>query len=135
MSALTIGTLAVSACSTAGGTQAGPSGSSPAVVYAKQQIDQAKAIPQFTLNAPPFDMSKIRGKTIFNIPTSSVVAYVAAVDAQAKSVAEKYGARWIEYNNQGSPTEYAAGIDEAISQKADLIILAQTIDAKLALHR
>ena len=37
----------------------------------------------------------------------------------------------MEYSNQGLPNEHTAGVDQAISQKADLIILAQGINAEL----
>ena len=95
------------------------------MAYAKQQIAAATAIPTFKLNAPAFDMSKIKGKVIFNIPVTSAVPYVISVDKAAAAVVQKYGAKWVEYTNQGTPNEWTAGINQAIAQKADVIILAQ----------
>lgn len=132
LTAVLVGALATAACSTASvgnGTNATSSPSNADVAYALKQIDAAEAVPKFTLHAPAFDMSKIKGKLIFDIPTSSEVPYVVEVDQQAQKIAQQYGAKWIEYANQGTPTEWAAGINEAISDHANLIILAQTIDA------
>ena len=95
------------------------------VAYAKQQIAAATAVPTFKLKAPAFDMSKVKGKVIFNIPVTSAVPYVISVDKAAAAVFQKYGAKWVEYTNQGTPNEWTAGINQAIAQKADAIILAQ----------
>jgi ribose transport system substrate-binding protein len=116
-----------SSSTSSGGASTGSSTASgdAGVEYAKKQIETASAVPQFKLDAPAFDMSKIKGKTIFNIPVTSAVPYVVSVDKEAKKVVEKYGAKWVEYTNQGTPNEWAAGVNQAISQKADVIILAQ----------
>ena len=117
-----------STSTSSGGASTGSSTASSGdagVEYAKKQIEAASALPKFTLDAPAFDMSKIKGKTIFNIPVTSAVPYVISVDKEAKKVVEKYGAKWVEYTNQGTPNEWAAGVNQAISQKADVIILAQ----------
>ena len=37
----------------------------------------------------------------------------------------------MQFENQGNPTQWAAGINQAISQKADLIILDAGNDPKL----
>ena len=78
------------------------------VAYAKQQIAAASAIPTFKLKAPAFDMSKIKGKVIFNIPVTSAVPYVIR-STRPPHCRQKYGAKWVEYTNQGTPTEWTAG--------------------------
>ena len=70
-------------------------------------------------------MSKVKGKVIFNIPVTSAVPYVISVDKAAAAVFQKYGAKWVEYTNQGTPNEWTAGINQAIARNADAIILAQ----------
>ncbi len=127
------GSSSSSSSSTASGASSASSsgGSSSGVAYAKAQIAAALAIPTFKLKAPSFAMSKIKGKTIFNIPVSSAVTYVASVDQEAAKLAEKYGAKWVEYTNQGTPTQWTAGIDQAIAQHANVIILAQGIAVSL----
>jgi ribose transport system substrate-binding protein len=89
--------------------------------------------PEFLFDGEPFDMSAIAGKTIYNIPNSSAIPYIQVVDEEAAAIAEEYGATWVEYENQGTPTEHAAGIEQAVNEGADLIILAQGVNAELLL--
>lgn len=131
-----------SALAACGSSSSSSSGSSPSsspssasgsagVTHAKAAIAAAEAIPTFKLKAPSFDIKKIAGKTIFNIPVSSAVTYVSSVDQQAQKIAQKYGAKWVEYTNQGTPSEWTAGIEQAISQHAAAVVLAQGIDVQL----
>jgi ribose transport system substrate-binding protein len=117
-------TSAGGAATTAAPASTSASANDP-VAYAKAQIDAATAVPTFKLKAPAFDLSKIKGKVIFNIPVSSAVPYVISVDKAAQAVVQKYGGKWVEYTNQGTPNEWTAGINQAIAQKASAIILAQ----------
>ena len=103
------------------------------VAHAKAALQAASVIPQFTLKAPAFDMSKIKGKVIFSVPLTSAIPYVVDVDKQGADIAKKYGAKWIEYTNQGTPTEWTAGINQAINTHADLIILGSGIPDQLLL--
>ena len=61
----------------------------------------------------------------------SAVPYVVSVDQAAQQLAQKYGAKWVEYTNQGTPTQWTAGINQAIAQHANVIILAQGIAVSL----
>ena len=123
--------LALSACSGSSEASGTTATDTAGVQHAKDQIAAFSQDPQFTFAGTPFDMTGIKGKTIFNIPNSSSVPYIEVVDAEAKRLAESYGASWVEYSNQGLPTEHTAGVDQAISQKADLVILAQGVNAEL----
>ena len=106
-------------------------GGGDAQATAKAAIDKGKEIPQFDLEAEPFDASKASGMTVFNIPVSSAIPYVAAVDKEMQKVAKEMGIKWVQFENQGNPTQWASGMNQAISQKADLIILDAGIDPKL----
>lgn len=106
-------------------------GGGDAQATAKAAIDKGKEVPQFDLDAEPFDASKASGMTIFNIPVSSAIPYVAAVDKQMQKIAKEMGIKWVQFENQGNPTQWATGMNQAISQKADLIILDAGIDPKL----
>ncbi|NQX28195.1 sugar ABC transporter substrate-binding protein [Microbacteriaceae bacterium VKM Ac-2854] len=125
------GVVLLAGCS--GGTSAATSseGSADGIAYASAQIEAASVDPAFTFEGDAFDLSAIAGKTIFNIPNSSAVPFITAVDEEGKALVEKYGATWVEYTNQGTPTEHSSGIDQAISQKADVIILAQGVNGEL----
>lgn len=117
-----------------GGAQDGGSGpASGAQADAAAAIEEAKQIPEFTLEAEPFDVSKARGKTVFNIPVASTIPYVAAVDAEMKKVAEDQGVEFIQFENEGSPTQWAAGINQAISRNVDLIVLQAGNDPRLVI--
>jgi ribose transport system substrate-binding protein len=134
--------FAVSACgsddssdsassSGSGSTTADSGGGGDAQATAKAAIEKGKQIPQFSLDAESFDASKASGMTIFNIPVSSAIPYVAAVDKEMQKVAKARGIKWVQFENQGNPTQWATGMNQAISQKADLIILDAGIDPKL----
>jgi ribose transport system substrate-binding protein len=128
----------LAACGGGGGSTGGTSHGSAqsaavrsGISYAKSRVSAAKKVPAFTLKAPSFAMEGISGKTIFSVPITSGVPYVVEVDEQAEEIAKEYGAKWIEYTNNGSPNEWIAGIDQAISQHADVILLDNSIPLSL----
>jgi len=103
------------------------------IAHAKAALAAAAGVPKFTLKAKSFDISKIKGKTIFNIPVTSAVPYVVSVDKAAQAVFESFGAKWVEYTNQGTPTQWTPGINQAIAQHANAIILAQGMAIQLVI--
>ena len=90
------------------------------------------AKPVFTAPGPAFDASALRGKSIFNIPATSTVPFVTQIDASMAKIAKKFGIKFTEYTNQGQPSQWVAGMGQAIAQKADLIILSAAIDPSLS---
>jgi ribose transport system substrate-binding protein len=73
---------------------------------------------------PAFDaVGTARGKTIFEIPITSEVPFITAVEEGMRQAAEAVGARLVVYPNQGEPSQWAQGIRAAIAQKADVITL------------
>ena len=96
-------------------------------------IEENKAIPEFTLEAEPFDVSGVEGKSIFNIPVASTIPYIAAIDAEMEQIAKDNGVDFTQFNNEGSPTEWAQGMDQAIDQGVDLIILQAGNDPNLVI--
>ncbi|GAB91231.1 sugar ABC transporter substrate-binding protein [Gordonia rhizosphera] len=125
-------TIGLAACSgSATGSNVSDADASTGIAYAQAQLAKYENDPQFTLKADPFPMKDIAGKTIFAIPTNSENPYNVAVDEESKKVAERYGATWIEYTNQGQPAQWSTGVEQAVNQKADLIILSQGIDGSL----
>jgi ribose transport system substrate-binding protein len=129
-------TGAATSASTTGGASTGAeeAPADDAQAAAQANIEEHKKIPQFDLpNAKPVDVSKAKGKTVFNIPVSSTIPYVAAVDKEMKRVAEEHGVKFIQFENEGNPTQWAAGINQAINQKVDLIILQAGNDPRLVI--
>ncbi|WP_166442170.1 sugar ABC transporter substrate-binding protein [Nakamurella flava] len=125
--------LVLAGCTSTGeaGTGSSAAGQGVDVSAAVAAVKEASAVPAFQLQAPPVDMTKIAGKKVYVIPLSSQIPYVTAVDAEIKSVVEQHGATYLEFPNSGQPTEWAAGITQAIAQQADVIILSQGPDPKL----
>ena len=95
---------------------------------AQAKIAAATGLPTFTLDAPAFDVSKAKGKTVLNIPITEQIPYVKAVDDEMKNVATKYGVKWINYQNGGTPTDWSKGVDYGIAIHANLIILHSGIN-------
>jgi ribose transport system substrate-binding protein len=132
--ALAVGALSVAMATSSSASstrQTARAASAAGVAHAKAALAAAGAIPTFKLKAPAFKMSGIKGKTVFNIPVTSAVPYVVSVDQAAQKLVESFGAKWVEYTNQGTPTQWTAGIDQAIAQKASVIILAQGMAIQL----
>jgi ribose transport system substrate-binding protein len=127
--------LLLSACST--GTSATTSSSngpkSEAQTAAQAKIDAASTLPKFTLDAPAFDVTKAKGKTVVNVPITETFPYVAAVDAAEATVAKEYGVNWINYSSPATPTDWSKGIDYGIQIKADAIIIHSGIDPQVVI--
>lgn len=128
--------LAMAACgsdddssSNAGGGGAASDGGGKA--EAQAQVDKFKEIPEFTLEAEPVDVSKLKGKTIFNIPSSSSIPYAAAVGEQMAQIAKDNGLNFVDVTTNGTPNDWAKGIQRAINEKADLIFLTIGVEPKL----
>jgi ribose transport system substrate-binding protein len=119
--------LVVAACGDDGGEQAREADGARAtagVRAAAMQLDRFRALPRFTAPGPEFDAaSELSGKRIFEIPITSEVPFIAAVEQGMKRAAGEVGAELVVYPNQGKPSQWAQGIGTAIAQRADAILL------------
>lgn len=94
------------------------------VAGAAAEIEQHKAIPEFIPPGPRFDaVAEVQGKTIFEIPITSEVPFITAVEEGMRQASEVVGADLVVYPNQGEPSQWAQGIRTAIAQEADAITL------------
>jgi ribose transport system substrate-binding protein len=94
------------------------------VAGAKAMIAEYTAIPKFVAPGPAFDaMGKVAGKTVFEIPITSEVPFITAVEEGMRQAAEVVGAKLVVYPNQGEPSQWAQGVRTAIAQGADAITL------------
>ncbi len=127
-------TIALTACSTAGGSTAGGStASSPAsggsasdsagVTAAGALLAKYTGQPTFASPGPSFDASKVKGKSLFGIPANSSVAYVNTVDKQTANYARALGMKYSDYTNQQQQSQWVQGVSQAISTKADVLTL------------
>lgn len=100
------------------------------VAEAKAAVEEAMGEPAFDAAGASFDMASNEGKTIWFISPSQAVPYTAAVSEGAKEAAEAAGMRLVVFDGKGRVTEWNKGIQQAVAQKADGIIL-QAIDPRL----
>jgi len=94
------------------------------VAGAQAQIDKFRGVPELVPPGPAFDAAReLRGKTIFEIPITSEVPFVGAVERGMRQAAGEVGAKLVVFPNQGQPAQWGQGIMTAIAQHADAITL------------
>jgi ribose transport system substrate-binding protein len=97
--------------------------SSSGVAYARAQIEKATAVPTFRAPGPGFDASAARGKRVFVIPYTSAIPFLKEINDSMVEVGKRYGVKVTVYNNQGQPSQWVQGLNQAIAQQASAIIL------------
>jgi ribose transport system substrate-binding protein len=123
--------LSMAACGGPTSSSGGGSTSGVDLAYVTAQIDKYKGQPTFAAPGPPFDAAKAKGKLIVNIPFSSELPFNKITDDTMASVAKQVGVQFINYSNQGQPSQQLQGIQTAIARKADLIFLEGAPDPAL----
>src|SRR4051812_21286436 len=88
-----------------------------------KQIEDHEGIAAWAYPGRPFDASKAAGKTVFTIQENSTNPFTNTIVAGMKDVAGKVGIKVVDYPNQGQRTQWIQGIQQAISQKVDAIVL------------
>lgn len=86
-------------------------------------LDEFRGIPEFVAPGPEFDASAAAGKTVFYIPLTSEIPYLAFVQESLEEALDKVGAKLIASTNQGDPAQWAQAINQAISRKVDAIVM------------
>ena len=76
----------------------------------------------FTAPGPEIDISSLKGKKIFDIP-SVPNPFVQSISASMQQVAEKVGMKYTRFENQAQVSQWIQGINRAISSKQDIIVL------------
>lgn len=92
--------------------------------YVNGQIDAARAIPKFEAPGPAFDAKKAAGKTIFSIQESSSNPFTNTIVASMKRAADEVGIKFNDYANQGQHTQWIQGLNQAVAQKVDLVVVS-----------
>jgi ribose transport system substrate-binding protein len=91
---------------------------------AQANLDKHRAVPQFVAPGPAFDAkAKAGGKTIFVIPASSQIPFVSTIANHMKRVGAMAGVKTTIWQNQGQPSQWVQGMNAAIAQKANAIVL------------
>jgi ribose transport system substrate-binding protein len=127
----TIGLLVVAglaACSSsspaaapASSSAAGSTSSTLAAVQAK--IDHYTQAPAWVPPGPAINLASLAGKKILVIPTSSAIPFCSGISTDMARVAKQYGITVTQYANQGEPSQWVAGMDQALSTHQNLVDL------------
>ena len=85
---------------------------------------QHKAVPKFVAPGPAFNAkANAGGKTIFIIPASSQVPFVSTIANHIRRIATPIGVKVTIWQNQGQPSQWVQGMNAAIAQSANAIVL------------
>lgn len=128
IAALLLGTAACSSSGSSSSSLAAGSSGQQAKVASKVAAD--KAIPHWTAPGPPVDVSKLRGKRVFIIPLVPN-PFNENIQNTYKQIFNAVGVKWTLYANQGLTSQWVAGMDAAIAQHPDLIILSTAPDPRV----
>ncbi|WP_236950452.1 sugar ABC transporter substrate-binding protein [Mycobacterium sp. MS1601] len=124
--------MSLAACSSVGSGATSVDGAdSMDVDGAREAYTAALAEPVFEAPGPAFDAAEATGKLIFNIPASSSIPYLEAMNENMADVAERVGVRYKYYANQGQPDQWTQGVQQAINEKADVLVLSGAPDPAL----
>lgn len=128
--------LIVTACSSAETAAGSGSGASqflsPAqITQLESLVDQAGAVPKFVPPGPAVDTSNLKGKRIFVMPTASQLPVCNQIAGDIVRLAGKFGMTGKNFQNSGGPSGWIPGIQQAISQRYDAIVLVCGIDPNL----
>lgn len=132
--------LAVSACSSSSSTSSSSSSSSAAgsgglstaqVSQLETLVGQASAVPAFVAPGPAFKTSSVKGKKLFVMPTASQLPVCNQIASDIVSLGKKFGMTGTNFQNSGGPSAWIPGIQQAITQHYNAIILVCGIDPNL----
>lgn len=93
------------------------------VRHAKSQLTKFEKVPKFVAPGPAFNVSGVSGKTVYSIPVSSTILFEKTLETASKSIASKYGINWVDWTNEGKPTQWVQGMNQAVAHHAALITL------------
>ncbi len=119
---------ATTAPAASGATTTMPSGGVPAAVAS--QLAAYEGVPTFQSPGPAIDVASLRGKTIYSIPQTTAIPFLAVTEQAEKTMASSYGINFVEYSTQGQTNQWIQGIDQAVASHASGIML-NALDPRL----
>jgi ribose transport system substrate-binding protein len=126
--------LAVTACSSPSGASGGSGSqglSASQVSTLESLVTKASSVPAFVAPGPAFNTSKVKGKKIFVMPTASQLPVCNQIANDIVQLSKKFGMTGTNFQNSGGPSGWIPGIQQAISQHYDAIVLVCGIDPNL----
>jgi ribose transport system substrate-binding protein len=118
---------ALSAGSSATIAAGGSSGSLSAV---QQALAAHQAVPAFQAPGPAINVASLKGKTVYSIPQSSAIPFLATTEQAEAAIAKHYGLNFVEYPTQGTPDGWIRGIGQAVATHASGLLL-NALDPRL----
>jgi ribose transport system substrate-binding protein len=122
---IALASLAVAACGGGGtGSQSSSGNNSSGVAYAKGEVDKYRGIPKWIAPGPAFDArAGAKGKTLFVIPVTNSVPFVQTIADGMDGISKQTGVSYVEWPNQGQPSQWVQGMNAAIDRNASSIDL------------
>ncbi len=118
-----------STSSTAFKPDAKSSGTSSGIAAAAKVVAQYSKLPTFVPPGPAFNARKLdAGKTLFSIPVDSQDQFVQILENDMAAVAKTVGIKFVDYSNDGNPASWTTGMEQAVSEHANLIDLLAGIN-------
>jgi ribose transport system substrate-binding protein len=101
----------------------GYSAASDGVGTAKRLVAQAMAGPGWKAPGPAFDGARAKGKTVFYISILASLPIEGNIFKGLTQATQAVGAKLVTFDGKSQASEFARGIEQAISQKAGVIVL------------
>ena len=122
--------LLAAACSTGSSSDTGSAGNASVPEAVKANVEKYKGVPTFTPPGPGIDISKVRGKSMFVIPLVPN-PFNESIQNTMRDIAQRVGMRFTLYPNQGQPSQWVQGMNQAITAKPDIIVLSTAPDPRV----
>lgn len=123
------GSSSTSSSAASTNTPSKASSDSAGLTAAAAVVAQYSKVPTFKPPGPAFDAKKLdAGKTLFSIPVDSQDQFVQILENDMAAVAKSVGINFVDYTNSGDPSSWTTGMEQAISQHANLIDLLAGIN-------
>ena len=96
---------------------------------AAEQVEQLRKVPEFVAPGPAIDVTSLKGKKIFVIPIAAT-GLDSGIHSAEEAIARKAGVTLTYYPTQGQVAQWVQGMQTAIAQKPDLIMLEAAPDPR-----
>ncbi|MFN8215209.1 MAG: sugar ABC transporter substrate-binding protein [Solirubrobacterales bacterium] len=103
-------------------TDSGEAGGDP-VSEAKERLQTAMAEPEWKQPGPAFDAGKVQGKKVLFIGVDSSIPVVQTMYKAFAEAAKEVGMQVNEFDGKGQVSEFNRGMETAISQNYDAVVL------------
>lgn len=133
---------ALAACSTSSSSTSSSSTSSPAasssgssganMAAVDSALTTAMKAQTFIAPGPAINATKDAGKTVFNLPSDTADPFYTPITQAMQQAATAAHLKLVTYANQGTTSEWVAGIDQAISEHVGAIVLGGINPAVIA---